>query len=264
MVVLEGISSLAQFLHLLDHGLDALLGLLTAGHLAPELFLCETSRLSEGLSETLLRRELMDTTLVVFLKLLIGFFHELFHLGVELLHLGISLILGLSDHFVDLSHLVLIPLDLGLRVVTTSLKEGALIQHLVILVDKGLGLRDCKVIELVLVVSALLFEGLAGVFLLPLHALELCKVLAIWQVPLEAILGAAIVGEVLGDVFNVELPLLLQIVALLEAGADLSFVFLVVSSDLALALLVDLNFKATLSWPLLSEILIKLVNTLIT
>ena len=139
-----------------------------------------------------------------------------------------------------------------------------MIQHLVILVDKGLGLRDGKVIELVLVVPALLLEGLAGVFLLPRHALELCKVLSIWQVPLEAILGAAIVGEVLGDVFNVKLPLLFQVVALLETGADLSFVFLVVCGDLALALLVDLNFKATLSWPLLSEILIELVNTLIT
>ena len=139
-----------------------------------------------------------------------------------------------------------------------------MIQHLVILVDKGLGLRDGKVIKLVLVVPALLLEGLAGVFLLPLHTLELCKVFAIWQVPLEAILGAAIVCEVFGDVFNVELPLLLQIVALLEAGADLSFVFLIMRSDLALALLVDLDFQATLSWPLLSEILIKLVNTLIT
>ena len=55
MVVLEGVSSLAQFLHLLDHGINALLGLLAAGHLAPELFLCETSWLSEGLPETLLR-----------------------------------------------------------------------------------------------------------------------------------------------------------------------------------------------------------------
>ena len=64
----------------------------------------------------------MDTALVVFLELFIGFFHELFHLGVELLHLGISLFLSLGDHFIDLSHLVLIPLDLGLRVVTTSLK----------------------------------------------------------------------------------------------------------------------------------------------
>ena len=94
--------------------------------------------------------------------------------------------------------------------------------------------------------------------------MELCKVLAIWEVPLEAILGAAIVGEVLGDVFNVELPLLLQVVALLEAGADLSFIFLVVRSDLALALLVNLNFQATLSRPLLSEVLIELINTLIT
>jgi hypothetical protein len=90
-----------------------------------------------------------------------------------------------------------------------------LIQHLVILVDKGLGLRYGQVIKLVLVVPALLLEGLAGVFLLPLHALELCKVLAIWQVPLEAILGATVVGEVLGDVFNVKLPLLFQVVALL-------------------------------------------------
>jgi hypothetical protein len=94
--------------------------------------------------------------------------------------------------------------------------------------------------------------------------LELCKVLAIWEVPLQAILGAAIVGKILGDVFNIELPLLLQVVALLEAGADLSFVFLVVRGNLALALLIDLNFQATLSWPLLSEVLIELVNTLIT
>jgi hypothetical protein len=36
-----------------------------------------------------------------------------------------------------------------------------LIQHLVILVDQGLRLRDGEVIELVLVVSALLLEGLA-------------------------------------------------------------------------------------------------------
>lgn len=94
--------------------------------------------------------------------------------------------------------------------------------------------------------------------------MELSKVLAIWEVPLEAILGAAIVGEVLGDVFNIELPLLLQVVALLEAGADLSLIFLIVRGDLALALLVDLNFQATLSWPLLSEVFIELVNTLIT
>ena len=94
--------------------------------------------------------------------------------------------------------------------------------------------------------------------------MKLCKVLAIWEVPLQAILSAAIVGKILGDVFNIELPLLLQEVALLEAGADLSFVFLVVRGDLALALLVDLNFQATLSWPLLSEVLIELINALIT
>ena len=157
----------------------------------------------------------MDAALVVLFELLIGFFHELLHLGVELLHLGISLLFSFGDHFIDLPHLVLIPLDLKLRVVTSLLKECALIQHLVILVDKGLGLRYGQVIKLVLVVPALLLEGLAGVFLLPLHALELCKVLAIWQVPLEAILGATVVGEVLGDVFNVKLPLLFQVVALL-------------------------------------------------
>ena len=116
----------------------------------------------------------MDAALVVLLELLIGFLHELFHLVVELLHLGISLLLSLGDHFIDLPHLVLIPLYLGLRIVTTSLKESALIQHLVILVDQGLGLRDGQVIELVLVVPALLLEGLAGVFLLPLHPWELC------------------------------------------------------------------------------------------
>lgn len=103
----------------------------------------------------------MDAALVVLLELLIGFLHKLLHLVVELLHLGISLLLCLGDHLIDLSHLVLIPLDLGLRVVTSSLKEGALIQHLIILVDQGLRLRDGQVIELVLVVPALLLEGLA-------------------------------------------------------------------------------------------------------
>ena len=82
--------------------------------------------------------------------------------------------------------------------------------------------------------------------------------------PLQAILSAAIVSEIFCDIFNVELPLLLQVVALLEAGADISFVFLVMSGNLALALLVYLDFEATFSWPLLSEVLIELVNTLIT
>jgi hypothetical protein len=103
----------------------------------------------------------MNATFIIFLELLIWLFHELFHLTIKFLHLGISFFLGLGYHFIDLFHLVTVPLDLRLGVVTALLKENALVKHLVVLVDKDLQLGDGEVVKLILVVSAFLFEGLA-------------------------------------------------------------------------------------------------------
>jgi len=69
-----------------------------------------------------------------------------------------------------------------------------------------------------------------------------------------------IIAKVFGDIFDIELPLFLEHVALFEASSNLSLVFLVVSSDLTLPLLVDFYLEAALARPLLAKILIQFIH----
>ncbi len=50
---------------------------------------------------------------------------------------------------------------------------------------------------------------------------------------------------------------------LLKALAHLPFVFLVVLSDLSLALLIDFDFEATLPRPLLPQVLLQFINVFV-
>jgi hypothetical protein len=85
--------------------------------------------------------------------------------------------------------LVAVPFDFGVGIVTTFFEEHALVKHLIVLVNQNFRLSDGHVIEFVLVVSALFLESLARIFLLSLDSLKLSKVLAIWEVALETVLG---------------------------------------------------------------------------
>ena len=58
-------------------------------------------------------------------------------------------------------------------------------------------------------------------------------------------------------------PFFLEHVVFLEATANVTLILLVVLCDLRLALLENLNLKATLSGPLLSQVLIELFNRLV-
>ena len=58
-------------------------------------------------------------------------------------------------------------------------------------------------------------------------------------------------------------PGLLKVVVLLKATSDLPFVLSIMICDLRLSLLVDLNLEASFTWPLLSQVFIKLFNALI-
>jgi hypothetical protein len=89
----------------------------------------------------------------------------------------------------------------------------ARVQHLIILRDKHVRLSDSHIVQLVLVVSATFFKGLARVFFLPLNTLELGKILPIWKESLEFVLLAFIAGEVFGDIVNDIFPLFLKHVA---------------------------------------------------
>lgn len=60
--------------------------------------------------------------------------------------------------------------------------------------------------------------------------------------------------ELDADVLQRQAPLLLQVVVLLEAAADVPLVLLVVLCDLRLALLENLDFEATFPGPLLPQI----------
>lgn len=77
----------------------------------------------------------MNAAFVVLFELLIRFFHELFHFSIEFFHLGITLILCFSDHLIDLTHLIAIPFDLWVRVVTSLFEKDTLIKHFIILVN---------------------------------------------------------------------------------------------------------------------------------
>lgn len=105
-----------------------------------------------------------------------------------------------------------------------------------------------------------LFEGLVGIFLTSAHALQLSKILAAWQhfLQLDVLLFEDL--ELSPDVFEDEGPLLLKQVVLLQASPHVSLVLLVVLCDLRLSLLEDFDLKTTLSWPLLPQILIKLLD----
>jgi hypothetical protein len=60
------------------------------------------------------------------------------------------------------------------------------------------------------------------------------------------------------------LPLLLQEVGFLEAGPDLSLILFVMSSYLTLSLLVNLDLKSALARPLLPEVFIEFIYTLVS
>jgi hypothetical protein len=52
-------------------------------------------------------------------------------------------------------------------------------------------------------------------------------------------------------------------VVLFKLRAHMSFVLLVVRSDLRLALLINLDFEPSFAWPLFTEIFVQLVNGLV-
>lgn len=66
--------------------------------------------------------------------------------------------------------------------------------------------------------------------------------------------------ELNGDVLEGQSPFLLQVVVLLQTTTHMPFVLLVVLRDLRLALLEDLDLEATLAWPLLAQVNVKLLN----
>lgn len=65
------------------------------------------------------------------------------------------------------------------------------------------------------------------------------------------------------DVLNAKVPLLFQEVILLEAGANLPFVFLVVCGDLGLALLENFDLETSFTGPLQAEVLLEFLDRFI-
>jgi hypothetical protein len=132
----------------------------------------------------------------------------------------------------------------------------ARVQHLIVLRDKHVRLSNSHIVQLVLVVSATFFKGLARVFFLSLNTLELGKILPIWKETLEFVLLAFIAGEVFGDIVNDIFPLFLKHVAFFKAGTDTSFVLFIVCSYLSLTFLINFDFKTAFSRPLFPKVFI--------
>ena len=105
-----------------------------------------------------------------------------------------------------------------------------------------------------------LLENLVGVLLPTRHALKLSKVLSCRQQLLQFQMLVLKGLEFNADVLKGKSPLLLQVVVLLETGAHVSLVVLVVLRDLRLALLENFDLKATLPGPLLPQVLVKLLH----
>lgn len=89
------------------------------------------------------------------------------------------------------------------------------------------------------------------------------KVLSLWQVTLESCHNTLESIELFLDLVKDMPPLILELIVLFETGPHLPLIFPVVVCYLRLALLVDFNLEPTLSWPLLSEVLIKFLDTLV-
>ena len=66
--------------------------------------------------------------------------------------------------------------------------------------------------------------------------------------------------EFCADLFQNERPFLLQIVVLFKASANMALILLVVLGDLRLTFLEDFDFETTLARPLLSQVLVKLLD----
>tara|TARA_B110001450_G_C17305053_1_gene353083 strand:+ start:167 stop:460 length:294 start_codon:yes stop_codon:yes gene_type:complete len=81
----------------------------------------------------------------------------------------------------------LVPLDLGLVIVSTVLEELAGLQHAVVGLDQEIWLNEGEVVQLLLELSASLLELLGCVFLPPRRPLKLGQVLSLRQVVLQPI-----------------------------------------------------------------------------
>ena len=106
-------------------------------------------------------------------------------------------------------------------------------------------------------------EDLIGVFFTSTHTLKLRQVLSCWKHLLQLLMFVFVGLEFCSYVLEGQSPLFLQHVVFLETATHVSLVLLVMFSDLRFALLEDLDFKATFPWPLLSQVLVKLLNRLV-
>ena len=110
---------------------------------------------------------------------------------------------------------------------------------------------------------ALIREDLVGIFLPARHPLQLSQVLSARQLVLQLLMPLLVVLEFHTNLFHNKAPLLLKHVVLFKAGPHVPLILLVVSGNLRFALLENFDFKATLSWPLLSQVLIQFFNRLV-
>ena len=110
---------------------------------------------------------------------------------------------------------------------------------------------------------ALLFKDLVCIFFSPTHALQFCEVFTIWQCIFQLSMLVLVCLELSSNALEGQSPFFLKQIVFLKASSHMPFVLLVVLGDLRFTLLEDFNFKATLTWPLLSQILIELLNRFI-
>ena len=103
-------------------------------------------------------------------------------------------------------------------------------------------------------------KDLICILLTAAHTLKLGEVLARWEHLFQTDMLLLECLELCTDVLEGQAPLLLQVVVLLEAGAHVSLVVLVMLRDLRLPLLEDLDLETSLPGPLLAQVLVKLLN----
>ena len=104
---------------------------------------------------------------------------------------------------------------------------------------------------------------MSGILLSSRGSLELRKVLSKREVALESVNHCLEAFKLFGDFVEDTPPFLLETIVLFEASSNLTLVFTIVVSNLRLSFLVDFNLESTLARPLHSQVLIKLLNTLI-
>jgi hypothetical protein len=170
--------------------------------------------------------------------------------------LSVALRNHVRKKLVNLRHLPTVPLNLILRIVAPIFKQTAGFEHLCVLFDVHGRLSIPEVMHLIFKISTFIRKDLVRIFFASGAALQFGQVATIRQTGLN--LSMLVLKELkLGSHrFNQQSPGLIKQLVFFKLSSYVTLVFFVVSCNFRFALLEDFNLKASLSWPLLTQVFI--------